>query len=98
MLLASGSPLNLKPPHRYCRYNPGTLPRGVGMDRPISRRGLLKTLAAGPGIAALLPSVAAAGPIKARALRDDGWVAGRLTGAQATVAALQQQKIGRAHV
>jgi acetolactate synthase-1/2/3 large subunit len=64
------------------------------MDRPISRRGLLKTLAAAPGVAALLPSVAAAGQIKVRALRDDGWIAGRLTGAQATVAALQQQNVG----
>jgi acetolactate synthase-1/2/3 large subunit len=64
------------------------------MDLSISRRGLLKTLAVAPGIAALLPTVAAAGPIKARAMRDEGWIAGRLTGAHVTVAALQQQNVG----
>ena len=63
------------------------------MDRPISRRGLLQTLAAAPGFAALLPA-ATAGPIRVRALRDDNWIAGRMTGAQATVAALQQQSVG----
>jgi acetolactate synthase-1/2/3 large subunit len=64
------------------------------MDRSISRRGLLKTLAVAPGIAALLPAATDAGPIKARAPHDDGWIAGRMTGAQATVAALHQQDVG----
>ncbi len=64
------------------------------MATPISRRGLLKALAAAPGVASLLPSSATAGPLKARAQRDDGWIAGRLTGAEVTVAALQQQGVG----
>src|SRR5256714_10735733 len=63
------------------------------MGQSISRRGLLKALAAAPGLGALLPSSAAAGPFRARAKADDGWIAGRLTGAEATVAALQQQGV-----
>ncbi len=64
------------------------------MATPISRRGLLKALAAAPGVASLLPSPAIAGPLRTRAQRDDGWIAGRLTGAEVTVAALQQQGAG----
>jgi acetolactate synthase-1/2/3 large subunit len=64
------------------------------MDWAISRRGLLKAMAVAPGVAAVLPATLSAGPIRARALRDDGWIAGRFTGAEVTVAALQQQGVG----
>jgi acetolactate synthase-1/2/3 large subunit len=64
------------------------------MDWAISRRGLLKAMAAAPGVAALLPTTVSGGPVRARALRDEGWVAGHLTGAEVTVAALQQQGVG----
>ncbi|HEX4591469.1 MAG TPA: thiamine pyrophosphate-binding protein, partial [Gemmataceae bacterium] len=64
------------------------------MDWPISRRGLLQAFAVAPGVAAMLPSAASAGPFRARAKHDDGWIVGRLTGAEATVAALQQQGVG----
>src|SRR6516164_3486661 len=64
------------------------------MGRPISRRGLLKALAAAPGVAAMLPAAVSGGPIRARGVRDDGWIVGRLSGAEVTVAALQQQGVG----
>src|SRR3954470_9852985 len=64
------------------------------MGGPISRRGLLKALVAVPGVVPFVPSAAPAGPLRARGHRDDGWVTGRLTGAEATVAALQQQGVG----
>jgi acetolactate synthase-1/2/3 large subunit len=64
------------------------------MDRAISRRSLLQAAAVAPAVAALLPSAAPAGPLRARGVRDDGWITGRLTGAEATVAALQQQTVG----
>jgi acetolactate synthase I/II/III large subunit len=64
------------------------------MDWPISRRGMLKALAVAPGVAALLPAAVSAGPVKARAMREEGWIAGRMTGAEAAVAALQQQGVG----
>src|SRR5207248_6038260 len=55
---------------------------------------LLRVLAAAPGVVSLLPGATHAGPIRDRPLRDDGWVIGRLTGAEVTVAALQQQGVG----
>jgi acetolactate synthase-1/2/3 large subunit len=61
------------------------------MDWPISRRGLLKSLAIAPGVAALLPASAPAG---LRTAHEDGWIVGRLTGAEATAAALLQQGVG----
>jgi acetolactate synthase-1/2/3 large subunit len=60
------------------------------MERPISRRGLLKVVAAAPAVAALMPGAAEAGQQK----RDSGWIVGRLSGAEVTVAALQQQGVG----
>jgi acetolactate synthase-1/2/3 large subunit len=59
----------------------------------ISRRGLLQVLAAAPGLAPLLPSQATAGPLRFRAKSEDGWIVGQLTGAEVTVAALQQQGV-----
>jgi acetolactate synthase-1/2/3 large subunit len=61
------------------------------MDRPFSRRGLLKAVAAVPTLAALLPAAAQAGPNKNP---QDGWIVGRMSGADATVAALRQQSVG----
>src|SRR5581483_3354751 len=64
------------------------------MDIPISRRGVLQAMAVAPGLIPLLPVQAAAGPLRARAKAEDGWIAGKLTGAEAVVAALQQQGTG----
>src|SRR5581483_10771800 len=67
---------------------------GRGMGGPISRRGLLRALAAVPAAVPLLPAAAPAGPLRARGQRDDDWLVGRMTGAGAAVAALQQQGVG----
>src|SRR5262245_27166583 len=64
------------------------------MGVSISRRGLLRALAAAPGLVPLLPTLAAAGPLRARAKAEEGWIVGHLTGAEAAVAALQQQGVG----
>lgn len=63
------------------------------MSLPISRRSMLQALAMTPGLLPLMPNTVGAGPIRARAMRDEGWIVGRLTGAEATVAALQQQNV-----
>ncbi|HEY1381077.1 MAG TPA: thiamine pyrophosphate-binding protein [Gemmataceae bacterium] len=64
------------------------------MASPMTRRGLLQAFAAAPAVASMMPSAAAASPLRARGQRDDGWIVGRLTGAEATVAALQQHAVG----
>src|SRR6516162_11395031 len=63
------------------------------MAVPITRRGLLQAMAAAPAVASFLPAQAVAGPFRARGIRDDGWITGRLTGAEVAVAALQQQGV-----
>ncbi len=63
------------------------------MGTPITRRGLLQAMAAAPGLLPLLPAPAAAGPLRARAKAADGWIVGKMTGAEACVAALQQQGV-----
>jgi acetolactate synthase-1/2/3 large subunit len=64
------------------------------MGGSFTRRGLLRALAAAPGLVPLLPTGVSAGPVRARALREEGWIAGHLTGAEAATAALQQQGVG----
>src|SRR5438034_353374 len=61
------------------------------MAMSISRRGLLRAIAATPGLIPMLPSTAPARPLRARGQAADGWIIGKLTGAGAVVAALQQQ-------
>src|SRR4051794_12710403 len=63
------------------------------MDLSISRRGLLQALALAPAAASLVPSRADAGPGILRGRSPDGWISGKLTGAEAVVAALQQQGV-----
>src|SRR5947207_926177 len=63
------------------------------MDGSFTRRGLLRALAAAPGLVPLLSPKASAGVLRARALREEGWIAGRMSGAEVTVAALQQQGV-----
>jgi acetolactate synthase-1/2/3 large subunit len=52
---------------------------------------MLQVMAAAPAVLPLLPSQAHAGPLRARGQSTDGWITGKLTGAAAVVAALQQQ-------
>ena len=48
-------------------------------------------MAAAPAVLPLLPSQAHGGPLRARGQAGEGWIIGKLTGAAAVVAALQQQ-------
>jgi len=61
------------------------------MGPSISRRGLLQAMAAAPAVLPLFPAQANAGPLRARGQAAEGWITGKLTGAAAVVAALQQQ-------
>jgi len=48
-------------------------------------------MAAAPAVLPLFPAQANAGPLRARGQAAEGWITGKLTGAAAVVAALQQQ-------
>jgi acetolactate synthase-1/2/3 large subunit len=63
------------------------------MDLSISRRGLLQALALAPAAASLVTSRADAAPRLFRGRAPEGWITGKLTGAEAVVAALQQQGV-----
>src|SRR5579871_2956641 len=63
------------------------------MDLSISRRGLLQALALAPAAASLIQSRADAAPHIIRGRSPEGWITGKLSGAEAVVAALQQQGV-----
>lgn len=59
------------------------------MSDALSRRDVLKTMAA--GCLAALPGPAEAGPFHAGGSAEDGWITGHMTGAQALVEALRRE-------
>src|SRR5438477_13165849 len=63
------------------------------MDGSVSRRGFVQGAAAVAG-AAWAARAGAVGPVAKHRLRNDGWVAGKLTGAQAVAETLKAEGVG----